>query len=211
MSVLEQTHISSDQDPPIGIGKGTVFYVYYGRNAWHSTWITRYSHGALHDTLETAKAHCETRRVQGSVFNILELPALILLTQQRVVYITEINSENPLRGYAGRYIDKKWALITGNQHHPKKIRMDMPMHNIEDSFRPLSNYWTHQPNFQNSVMVVQRHHQGSMPELKNRVPSKREHYVSHSYGKEYALGWRRQSNNIKTSGIALAYAKLTQS
>jgi len=148
--------------------------------------------------------------VQGSVFNILELPALILLTQQRVVYITEINSENPLRGYAGRYIDKKWTSITGKQHHPKKIRIDMPMHNIEESFQPLSNYWTHQPNFRNSVMVVQRYHQDSIPELKNRMPPKRQHYVSHSYGKEYSLGWRNTSNTIKTDGIARAYTKLTQ-
>ena len=70
-----------------------LFYVTTGRNAWWSTWITRYSPGCMHSTMESAKAFCELGRVQGTVFYIDELPSLAFIVPERALVISEINTE----------------------------------------------------------------------------------------------------------------------
>lgn len=78
----------------------TVNYCFNGRNAWHSTWITQYSSGCMHRTLDSAKEFAETNRVQGSKFYIKELPAISLDTMCGSVVVTEINTPNPLSQYS---------------------------------------------------------------------------------------------------------------
>lgn len=69
-----------------------VSYTFYGRNAWHSTWIQRYSPGSIDLTTGALQSLCERRRVQGSVFNIVELPCLVLRTARETFFLVEINS-----------------------------------------------------------------------------------------------------------------------
>jgi len=70
-----------------------LYYVTTGRNAWWSTWITRYSPGCMHSTLDSAKSFCESCRVQGTVFYIDELPSLAFLAPERSLLISEINTD----------------------------------------------------------------------------------------------------------------------
>ncbi len=70
-----------------------LFYVTTGRNAWWSTWITRYSPGCMHSTIKSAKTFCEQRRVQGTVFYIDELPSLAFVVPERALVISEINTD----------------------------------------------------------------------------------------------------------------------
>ena len=55
-----------------------VYYLGYGRNAWHSTWINRYSPNSVSFDVLELKALAEKRRVQGSVAKILSLPMLVV-------------------------------------------------------------------------------------------------------------------------------------
>lgn len=70
-----------------------IFYVTTGRNAWWNTWITRYSPGCMHSTFDSAKKFCEANRVQGTVFYIDELPSLAFFAPERVLVISEINTD----------------------------------------------------------------------------------------------------------------------
>lgn len=76
-----------------------VFYVWTGRNAWWNTWSTRYTTGCFHRTLESAKAFCETKRVQGTVFYIDELPSLGIQAPERTLVVSEINTNHLLARY----------------------------------------------------------------------------------------------------------------
>lgn len=70
-----------------------IYYVWTGRNAWWSTWSTRYAPGCFHRTFESAKASCEKRRKQGTVFYIDELPSLGFLSRNRTLIVSEINTD----------------------------------------------------------------------------------------------------------------------
>jgi len=54
----------------------------------------------MHLNLRDAKGAAERQRVQGSVFQIEELPALLFVFQSIVLVITEINVRGPLSGYS---------------------------------------------------------------------------------------------------------------
>jgi hypothetical protein len=69
----------------------TCWYLTYGRNAWHSTWITRYAPGCVAFDLELLKAKGERDRGPGNVFYIQEMPCLVLLTATATYLILEIN------------------------------------------------------------------------------------------------------------------------
>lgn len=71
------------------------YFVFYGRNAWHSTWIQRYlSNGAICMSIDYAKTVAEKWRRQGSVLQVDELPALLIQTSNRSFLVTEINDKN---------------------------------------------------------------------------------------------------------------------
>ncbi len=71
-----------------------IYYVSTGRNAWWSTWATRYSPGCFHTTLASAKWFCESKRVQGTVFCIDELPVLAFHAPERALFAIEINTKH---------------------------------------------------------------------------------------------------------------------
>ncbi len=40
-----------------------IFYCFYGRNAWYTTWVQKYSENCMHSSLESAKEFAEANRV----------------------------------------------------------------------------------------------------------------------------------------------------
>lgn len=90
------------------VGVVKVYYVWTGRNAWWSTWSTRYSPGCFHRDLASAKAFCEKRRVQGTVFYIDELPSVALLAPERVLTVSEINTAS----FLSKFDVRRLASIT---------------------------------------------------------------------------------------------------
>lgn len=89
------------------IFESKIFYLFRGRNAWHSTWVTHYFDGCMHDQLPSTKGRAEQRRERGSVFTIREQPALVLQSRHGLVAITEINSACPLSHWIKKYRNEK--------------------------------------------------------------------------------------------------------
>ena len=72
-----------------------IYYLSEGRNAWWSTWCTTFEkNGSFHTSLISAKRHAESRRVQGTVFTIEEIPAICLYTTDGLIVIASINSQH---------------------------------------------------------------------------------------------------------------------
>ncbi len=123
-----------------------IYYCRSSRNAWQGK-IERYRPGCMHTNMETAKGFAEAQRVQGSVFYIRQLPALLLVDGPHLV-VTQINTNEPLHGYSSSavgdpevysFVDD--SLIPGNG-----------MREVVDSFRYNSPFWTTAPKPRDSVM-----------------------------------------------------------
>ncbi|WP_292063668.1 cell cycle transcriptional regulator TrcR [Brevundimonas sp. UBA7664] len=90
---LTQAASASLRDAPIyGAQLTRLAFLTYGRNAWHSTWITRYyTAGSIGLTVGTLQSKAERLRTQGSVFKIDEMPALALQTEAATLFLVEVN------------------------------------------------------------------------------------------------------------------------
>lgn len=190
MSLKRVLH-SECLDSISSIKNGVVYYVYYGRNAWHSTWVSLYRDGAFHHSLSSAKIYCEKQRVQGSVFNIHELPAIVIKSKNRVSYITEINTQSPLIHYVAN------PQITDQ----KGVSKESTVAEVENSFLPSSDHWKVKPAPDNSVIIL--YDELSDGEL--RLPgdiNRRKAYKSYSHGTYEALGWSEGKSEILSKGIS---------
>ena len=76
----------------------TLYLLSTGRNAWHSTWSTRYQKSAaLFSTFDGAKQVAETARNRGTTFKITQYPGLAFYSMEGVVALVEFHS-NPTFG-----------------------------------------------------------------------------------------------------------------
>lgn len=141
---LKRVIYSECLDSISSIKNGVVYYVYYGRNAWHSTWVSLYREGAFHHSLNSAKSYCEKQRVQGSVFDIHELPAIVIKSKNRISYITEINARSPLLHYVANL----------NNMDQEAVSVKSTVADVENSFLPSSNHWKIRPRADNSVIIL---------------------------------------------------------
>lgn len=176
---------------------GILYFVFNGRNAWHSTWIQKYTVGCMHTNFQSAKDFVERKRVQGSVFYIKQLPCLIFKSKNKKIYITEINNKNPLCGYS--YMDinniksedkfnKKSYLLNG------KLLKDILL-----SFDINSNFWNRQKPSKNSFFIFYSvNHDLYKTE---DIPSELKIYNSVSYGKNNKLGWHYKKSLLDSSAI----------
>lgn len=175
-----------------------LYYLYNRRNAWHSTWSTRYTAGCMHTSLDSAKATAERQRTQGSVFYISEIPALLFRSAQGALAVTQINDTLPLKEYSPDATTGEVALGV------KKIRGALdcylvpgaPMLGVALSFDASSRFWRQRPNAVNSVKIVASSAPGEdfLP-----VPRRRRRWRSASYGGVYALSWYESSNGKPNS------------
>lgn len=133
-----------------------IFYCYYGRNAWYSTWVQQYTPDCMHLTLESAKNFAERQRKQGSVFYIAELPALQIESGDNPIFITQINENDPLSKYSTQVRNKCISAIT------KKIDMEndnyfiygASLEGLINSFYSNSLFWSVAPNNNNHAVIL---------------------------------------------------------
>jgi hypothetical protein len=178
-----------------------IYYVFTGRNAWHSTWVTQYSEGCMHTNLESAKQYAEKRRTQGTVFHIKELPALLFNSKCGCLAVTQINSHNPLSSYSPNATTLNVGLgvkkIDGALEN--YICKHAPMLGVALSFAHGSRFWLMQPPPKNSVITVAT---SGTADIFSELP---EHNLSiktsFSHGGNYRLGWSEKESGILKLGV----------
>lgn len=109
-----------------------LFYVTSGRNAWWTTWITRYFPGCMHATLDSARKYAEQNRVQGTVFYIGELPSIAFDTGEGVLVVSEINTERFFSRFRVKNLQKDFELMP---------RSSITLSQVVDLFRSDSAMW----------------------------------------------------------------------
>lgn len=172
------------------VSAGLLYYLFSGRNAWHSTWITRYTEGCMHGDLQGAKDTAERQRKQGSVFYIAELQALIIKSAAGVLAVTEINSGRPLSGYAPDAVQDDVPAGTRKLKGARDcyIQKPAPMLGAALSFDHMSRFWNQRPPPRNAVVVVAANDPALAFDL---LPAaKLQSRCSYSNGGSYRLGWR---------------------
>ncbi|WP_150497730.1 hypothetical protein [Roseibium aquae] len=184
----------SDELEPLGRSKikklesCIIYYIYQGRNAWHSTWVTQYWSGCMHTTLESAKENAERLRTQGSVFHIQELPALAFRSAKGVLVVTQINTLQPLRYYSADAVSslpEGFKRIKGGREN--YLSKGAPLMGVAMSFLHSSRFWREAPPAENSVITVSS--SDSNLTLKKLTKAKLCTFKSSSFGGGYLLSW----------------------
>ena len=155
-----------------------VYYVWKGRNAWWSTWSTTYSPGCFHLSLASAKAFCEKRRTQGTVFYIDEIPAVAFHSKDRSLYATEINTKDFFKLYDFAKIGSIAEILPTRTMTLKQICVLLAK---DSPLWPRNHRWldrAHLGFFSGDVEL-------ESITLDTKLLSRQ----SHSYGSQYSLGW----------------------
>lgn len=170
---------SRDQlnDRVTGVHLGLLYHVVTSRNAWHSTWINRYRPDSMHISFEAAQTYCESRRVQGTVFNIFQLPSLVFRSGSGHLIVSELNSKTyfsrlKLGKLKGIYDVLPVATLSLNQ--------------VRRLFRAESPLWEEgYPHQDSAVFTFDALKQELEP-----LPEQLTRWQSTSVGSSYFLEWR---------------------
>ncbi len=84
----------SDTDDVEQIFVTKVYVPFAGRNAWNWTQFDYFS-GILTTSLDSAKNHAEANRVQGSSWNIQEIPALVVSAKGESIIFCDVKTSSP--------------------------------------------------------------------------------------------------------------------
>lgn len=182
-----------------GVKAVKIYYCLYGRNAWHSTWIQKYFPNCMQITFDAAKQYAESLRIQGSVFSILEMPALQIDSGSVKFLATQINTITPLRGYSPNALRDipTWKNKIDNLRE-NYLKFGAPIEGSMLSFDYDSRFWrTRQPP-KNSVILL---YFDSNIELEALKTTKLKSWRSNSVGEHYYLNWHEVDNAVRQSAV----------
>jgi hypothetical protein len=172
-------------------------FVIYGRNAWNTTWVTKYFPGCMNPRFGDAKRTAEKKRVQGSVFYIRQIPALQFINKKLSVIITEINTDSPLRDYCNlpEVLDNRLIDIFEyfSCSRPNSV-IKLIRHN--EPFGKKSDKLSVSQNDGNDLELL-----SPLTDLKR--------YKSYSHGKSYLLGWKKIENKISYTAVQMISKYIT--
>jgi len=167
----------------------TIHHVITGRNAWHSTWSTQYSEGSVHSTIDAATEFAETKRVQGTVFEVLELPALALSGDGCTLVVLELNEKSVFSRLDVRRLQDLIAIL-----EPKS----MTLQQFAMVFRASSPLWSQNYPQRNSIVFRSA---ASTVELAPLDPTcVLQIHQSRPDGPDFPLSWTPRESKV-TSGI----------
>jgi hypothetical protein len=195
-------HSALEQDTVQSVSSCKLYYAISGRNAWHSTWIQRYSNGCMHNCMRSAKDYCEKRRVQGTVFVIKELPALaIQTTKNGIILVTEINTISPLSRYSIDAVREDTATSSRRieGYADSYVCVGGNALGARLSFMPGSRFWRVSPPPKDAVMVLNTKLPAS--QFSSIDTSGLKAWSSYSNGSNYLLGWRERKNDVSSDAV----------
>lgn len=193
-----------------------VWYVYDGRNAWHSTWVHKYRSGCFHLNVDSAKQFCEKNRKQGSIFYIEQIPALEIDCDHGSLFITQINTTDPLHGYSIHASDMQPHIASGFLKDEIKKDLSIGAYLIQaaTSFDRSSRFWIDPPPVKNSLvelwldnsLKVNIAKSGEIFVIKNENPDLLDSeplkgFTSKSVGKNRPLTWDPRLSRARQNGV----------
>lgn len=150
------THARLTQSMVGSIGACKLYFLTRERNAWHSTWIRRYSPASIQLSFLGAALEAEKHRTRGTTFIIQELPALRISSGAGHLFVTDINSKNPLEDYSRDALRASVIsdLRPNTEEHDRYLIHGAPMIKAALSFKPESRFWRKPQPPKNHVLVL---------------------------------------------------------
>ena len=196
-----------------------LWYVYDGRNAWHSTWVQRYGEGCMHTSRSTAEEYSERKRVNGSVFYLQEMPALQFDAEAGTLFVTQFNVRDALRDF---YPFRRQPMASdedgssGGKPLITNLQVGETLRMVAACFESTSDHWSAEPPEDKPVVYLFLPHFGWKviitceggsfvqstvlpPEPIQSAPLRT--FVSVPQGGGRPLGWRRTKTSMVKSGI----------
>lgn len=176
--------VSYDDDLLLSVRAGRVALLIRGRNAWHSTWVEHYLRNAtMYTDAASAKGGAESRRERGSVFYVVEAPALQLRGAVSNVVVCDSHPDNPF----GRFVG------FGGEVHPSRLGRwigglfpGVSVRDAVSAFAHDSGFWKGPTPSQHSLRL------GDLsPEVDlSRRSGKLANFSSEAVGVDYLLRWK---------------------
>jgi hypothetical protein len=189
----------ADLDNPIReVRPVALYFATNNRNAWHSTWISGFESHCMHHTIASAKAYCERRCGQGTVFSIEQMPALAVIGADCTLAITEINTDKILQ---------RLSLKTFGTAIDGLARTSMTVRTMVNMLNPESQLWPVSYPRTNSAILVFSHTPELLAEL--RQGHQLYSWKSRSAGAQYRLGWIQKAFNPCRAYLRAIAARLS--
>lgn len=178
------------------------FFVVRGRNAWHSTWVTHYWDGCLHNEWQSARDRAEGLREQGSVFSIHERPTLAFRSETGTFALVEINSAVPFSHWAVR----NRAGHSDDKINPKRCQLERRLREnptvgaVAEALFDKNVFPTRLPGASRNVIALAVPDHDVLTEDR-RKRMKRWH--SRSEGANYYLAWHDVFSDVSGKAVRL--------
>lgn len=149
-----------------------VYVPFAGRNAWNWTKFDYFS-GVLTTSLDSAKNHAEANRVQGSSWNIQEIPALVVSGKGESIIFCDVKASSPFLNWQPPIFHRK-------------------------SLRSIVEAWNSEQHADDWKTFISHVSDGSILEPAN-LPF--EKYQAFSNGANYRLDWEvKQHSTVDPAG-----------
>ena len=179
-----------------------LYFFTYGRSAWKSKWVHKYVKNSMHFTLDSAKCFAESVRVQGSVFYIYELPAILFVCFNNSILITQINETSPLKDYSANSVITYTGYTSAGGLLDNYFTFNAPMRLLIQSFEHNSRFWKKTPPEANSVIFL---YSPITIECEKLGTIKLQTWKSESSGKNNYLSWDHFSHVYDQTAILKLY------
>jgi len=93
ISITEPTALKFIRSPIKELRETQAYYLGYGRNAWHNTWINKYYPESVSFDSGKLKKRAEGKRKQGSVFKVQAVPLLVIRLKSHSYGLACINEK----------------------------------------------------------------------------------------------------------------------
>ena len=186
-----------------------IYFSIEGRNAWWSTWKQTYTEGCMQLKFNSSKTILEEKRKQGSVFNIIEMPAIVFQHAfGGCLVVTQINTQSPLKDYFFSRAFKRVENSAGEKDHFHGVAGRKIMKDIPSSFDFNSDSWRIRPPEENSVIKVwyPAGWGSHFDDLSRTLVT----YKSVSEGSRGSLEWEKSDSDIKVDFVKRTCEKFAQ-
>ena len=162
----------------------TLYLLSTGRTAWRGAWSEQYrSDSALFSNLDEAKRSAESRRSQGTKFEIEQVPGLAFYSLEGVVACVEFHSSPP-------YKNLKITEIS------ESMKLGSPLIKAITPFSRASHeFWNYPFPSKSSFISVRADLTTTFESLVETSPRA---WKSMSWGINYGLGWRETNKRELT-------------
>lgn len=162
----------------------TLYFLSTGRTAWRGAWSEQYRSGsALFSNLDEAKRSAESRRSQGTKFEIEQVPGLAFYSLEGVVACVEFHSSPP-------YKNLKITEIS------ESMKLGSPLIKAITPFSRASHeFWNYPFPSKSSFISVRADLTTTFESLVETSPRV---WKSMSWGINYGLGWRETNKRELT-------------